>query len=67
MRGYLTTGQAARRLGVSDRAIRYACAEGRIPGVQIDAGGHWRIPSEWIQEKLDRLRAAVQPIRRRVT
>lgn len=66
MKGYLTTGQAARRLGVSDRAIRYACSEGRIPGVQIDEGGHWRIPADWIRGKIARIRDAIQPIRRRV-
>jgi len=39
--GLVTTREAARRLGISDRRIRQLLAEGRIKAIQI--GGRWLI------------------------
>lgn len=37
----MTTTEAAALLGITDRAIRLACAHGRLPAEQ--AGGRWQI------------------------
>lgn len=37
----MSTRQAADQLGVTDRAVRLACASGRLPAAQTD--GRWRI------------------------
>ncbi|HYX71411.1 MAG TPA: helix-turn-helix domain-containing protein [Nitrososphaera sp.] len=44
----LTTGQAAERLGESDRLIRLWCQQGRFPGahlVEHPRGDYWSIPA----------------------
>ncbi len=41
--GYITTGQAARRLGVGLNTIKRWIARGELEGVRTP-GGHWRIP-----------------------
>lgn len=41
--GYLTTGQAARKMGVSDDTVRRKILDGKIEAQRYD-GGHWRIP-----------------------
>lgn len=38
---WMSTGQAADALGVSPRAVRLACEQGRLPAAQVD--GRWRI------------------------
>ena len=58
---WLTTGQAARRLGLTSETIRRRVASGDIPGYQIDDGGAWRIPGAWVDEQL----AKTAPIRRK--
>lgn len=48
-RRYLTTGQAARMLGVSDRYVRLRCDAGEVPGAfKLPASSHWRVPREWV-------------------
>lgn len=37
----MSTDQAADLLGIGSRAVRLACAEGRLPAQQVD--GRWRI------------------------
>src|SRR4051794_16717822 len=44
---WLTTTEAADRLGLTDRAIRLACSTGRLPAER--AGGRWRISREDVE------------------
>ena len=41
----LTTTQAAARLGVAPRYMRFLCAAGRVPRVDKTSRGDWRIPA----------------------
>ncbi len=43
-RPYMTTGQAARHLAVSNKTVFRWCQQERIPGVFRTLGGHYRIP-----------------------
>ena len=43
-RQWMTTTQAGTRLGITDRAVRLAIQEGRLPATNVD--GHWRITNE---------------------
>jgi hypothetical protein len=49
---YLSTGQVARMLGVSDTYVRFRCETGVIGGAFRLPSGHWRIPREWATEIL---------------
>ncbi|WP_368665896.1 helix-turn-helix domain-containing protein [Cryobacterium sp. Y62] len=54
---WLTTTQAANRLGMTDRGIRKAIATGRLQAESVD--GHWRISREQLQHfRATRPRAA---------
>lgn len=44
---WMSTSQAAQRLGVTDRAIRNAISSGRLPAQSVD--GRWRITREDIE------------------
>lgn len=57
---WVSTGQAARRLGYTPEAVRCACAQGRIPAAQLGTGGHWRISRAWLDEQMRR----TAPVRR---
>lgn len=48
----VSTGEAARRLGVSDSYIRKKCAEGKIPYIKTD-GGHYRISEQWVDQEVE--------------
>lgn len=52
---WYSTGQAAERIGVTDRAVRKWCSDGTIPATRI--AGRWRITSHDVAAK----RAAVRP------
>ena len=52
----MTTTEAAKRCGISDRAIRLALDEGRLAG-EKNAAGRWRITQEQLTV-FDRNRAA---------
>lgn len=41
---WMSTGQAADTLGITTRAVRLACEQGRLPAEQVD--GRWRITRE---------------------
>lgn len=44
---YLTTGEAARRIGVKPDTVRRACSRGRVPGATWQGtpqGGRWLVP-----------------------
>jgi excisionase family DNA binding protein len=41
---WMSTGQAADALGVTDRAVRMACRDNRLPAEHVD--GRWRIARE---------------------
>lgn len=53
-RGWMTTGQAARRLGYSRQTILLWCRDGTIHGaIRSPKGkGEWRVPLEWVRERL---------------
>jgi excisionase family DNA binding protein len=53
---YLTTGQAARALGVSLQTIKNWVAAGRLAGVRL--GGRVLVPREALRQYLDELRKA---------
>jgi excisionase family DNA binding protein len=53
----MTTGRAANLLRITDRAVRLACAQGRLPARQVD--GRWQIT----RADLDRY----TPARERIT
>ncbi|MFT3797173.1 helix-turn-helix domain-containing protein [Microbacterium sp.] len=42
---WVTTGQAATRLGITERAVRKRCTAGRILGARL-SGGRWQIPAD---------------------
>lgn len=43
MEGYITTKEAAKKWGISQRQVQKHCKEGRIPGV-VSAGKSYLIP-----------------------
>lgn len=44
---YYTTGEAAKKLGLSDQTIRRMCERGKFKGAsRVGGSGHWRIPEE---------------------
>jgi excisionase family DNA binding protein len=40
---YMTSKEAARKLGCKERYIRKLCSDGRIPGA-VKMGGSWFVP-----------------------
>lgn len=46
---FQTTGQAARRLGVSSKTVTRWCESGRILGAIRTEGGHWRVPASYVE------------------
>lgn len=44
---WMSTGQAAERLGITDRAVRLAIKENRLKATNLD--GRWRITAEDLQ------------------
>ena len=51
---YLSTGQVARMLGVSDRYVRARCELGEISGAfKLPGSTHWRVPREWVQSVIE--------------
>ena len=44
---WLSTTQAAGQLGITDRAVRLAIRQGRLPAEQVD--GRWRISKEDVE------------------
>ena len=42
---FMTVKQAAEKWGISDRRIRFLCAEGKIPGAYQEGRG-WKIPAD---------------------
>lgn len=51
-RGWMTTGQAARRLGYSRKTLLRWCQDGTIGGAVCSPKGEWRIPMEWVLSRL---------------
>ena len=56
-RGWVSTGQAARRLGYHRQTIWRWCEDGRIEGARRAPGGKeregdWRIPIEWVRSQI---------------
>lgn len=49
-RVYLTTSEAAQRLGVSQHRIRSLCRRGQIPDVRKDSRGAWLIPEDTLKQ-----------------
>jgi excisionase family DNA binding protein len=43
----MSTGRAAKALGITSRAVRLAIAEGRLPAEQVD--GRWLITAEHVE------------------
>ena len=41
---YMTSGQAAKKWGISQRRVQILCAEGRIKGI-FKLGDAWAIPA----------------------
>ena len=54
--GFLSTTQASKKWGISQRRIQVLCAEGRIPGV-FRVGNTWAIPEEAQKPKDARIRS----------
>ncbi len=49
----LTTGEAAARLGESDRLVRLWCKQGRFPNARLVShprGNYWTIPARDLQD-----------------
>ncbi|HEX8503704.1 MAG TPA: helix-turn-helix domain-containing protein [Pyrinomonadaceae bacterium] len=49
----LTTGEAAARLGESDRLVRLWCKQGRFPGAKLvehPRGDYWTIPARDLKD-----------------
>lgn len=57
---WLTTGQVARALGYDRKTVWRKCVDGTIPAHQIGDEGEWRIPAEWVEAQV----AKVKPVRR---
>lgn len=47
----LTTGEAARKLGVTDETVRRWCFNGKIPAVPLPSG-RWKIREDIIDDLL---------------
>lgn len=60
VRGWISTGRAAKRLGYDPDTILEWCKNGKIDGARRGPGGHWKIPLEWVTNFLGRR----EPIRR---
>ncbi len=45
---YLSVGQTAERWGISERRVRFLCAQGRVPGAMRE-GRSWRIPRDAVK------------------
>ena len=54
---YMTTGQAARLLGVSPKTVNRWAHEGRIPCI-VTLGGHLRIRASLIHELIEQMGGA---------
>lgn len=50
---YLTTAEAAKKLGVSDQYLRDLIRGGKCPGEKL--GNSWLIPRVWVSENHDRV------------
>ena len=62
---WVTTGEVARALGYHPNTVREWCETGRIAGAQRPVpGAQWRIPRTWLDERLEAVRRAIQPVRR---
>ena len=49
---YISTKEAAAKLGVTERWIQQLCKDGRIEGVkQFGLKGIWLVPVKWVDEK----------------
>lgn len=47
--GYLTTGQVARKIGVTPQTVRRRIDAGQIPAQRTMGGeGHFRVPKAWL-------------------
>jgi Helix-turn-helix domain len=57
-RASLSATTAARLAGVSSRAVREACADGRLPGRKSRITGGWRIAPAALREWMEERRAA---------
>lgn len=53
MDGWITTQEAARRLGVTEQAVRRALAENRLKGEKI--GGRWLIEEKGVSAKVGKI------------
>lgn len=56
-RGWMSTGQAAKRLGYHRQTLWRWCEEGRIEGARRAPSskareGDWRIPIEWVRSQI---------------
>ena len=51
-KGYITTEEAAEKLGLSSRYIRRLCKDGIVKGAQL-FGGAWMVPAsfKWKPQK----------------
>lgn len=47
--GYFTTGDVAKKLGLSEQSVRRQCEKGRYPDASKTDGGHWRIPIKYFR------------------
>ncbi len=51
---YLTTGQAARLLGVSPKTVNRWAHEGRIPCI-VTLGGHLRVSASLVRDLIEQM------------
>lgn len=57
---WLTVAIVAARLGLDARSIRRRIASGDIPATRSAPGGHYRVPSEWVDAHLERVRTIIR-------
>ncbi len=49
---YISTKDAAAKLGVTERWIQMQCKDGKIEGaIRFNDRGTWLVPKEWVQKK----------------
>lgn len=65
---YMTTGTAARALGLSIATLRRMCERGAVPGAyRLAADSWWQVPAAWVLDRkaaVEEAKAAIQPVRR---
>lgn len=50
----ISTGEAARRLGVDRGSVLWWCADGHVPGaVQVGPYRRWRLPAAWVDAMVE--------------